>query len=154
MTRDGLCTVSTVHSTLVTSNQCPVVTVITRPEPETQTLETETLETLSEGERGGGQSDGYQPGDPPLHPVLGLPRVLGRPLDCAHHGHHIRVSDILFSNAVLGVVTSVSDNNNQTSEPGKAETEQLQTETFALVTFYLHHFREGSGPLCALCGVT
>ena len=93
---------------------------------------------------GGGQSDGYQPGDPPLHPVLGLPRVLGRPLDCAHHGHHIRVSDILFSNAVLGVVTS--DNNNQTSEPGKAEPETEQLQTFALVTFYLHHFREGSGP--------
>lgn len=121
-------------------------------------METETSQTLSEGdtqgERGGGQSDGYQPGDPPLHPVLGLPRVLGRPLDCAHHGHHIRVSDILFSNAVLGVVTSLSDNNNQTSEPGKAEPETEQLQTFALVTFYLHHFREGSGPLCALCGVT
>ena len=42
--------------------------------------------------RAGGQSDGGQPGDPPLRPVLGLPRVLARPLDCAHHGHHIRVS--------------------------------------------------------------
>lgn len=42
--------------------------------------------------RGRGQSDGGQPGDPPLPPVLGLPRVLARPLDRAHHGHHIRVS--------------------------------------------------------------
>ena len=85
----------------------------------------ETLRVTGHGDtRGRGQSDGDQPGDPPLHRVLGLPRVLGRPLDCAHHGHHIRVSNTLSSplgsesgrdNAVLGVVNS--DNNNQTWEP-------------------------------------
>ena len=45
---------------------------------------------------GRGHSDGGQPGDPPVPPVLGLPRVLARPLDRAHHGHHIRVSVLMF----------------------------------------------------------
>ena len=41
-----------------------------------------------------------------------------------------------------------------TRQPGesRAAAGGGRTETFALVTFYLHHFREGSGPPCACVG--
>ena len=59
---------------------------------------------------------------------------------------------------VLSTVITTTRHRSQRRGAGESSRRQCRAAAgwadFALVTFYLRHFREGSGPPCALCGVT